>query len=128
VVEALINLGQPQEEIDLEEIISAPGFASLEEAVRQAQENNQNILTLSSIITQAQAIADYIANPPSPTPAPTPTPIDIAAIPGVTVPAVGATPVITITATAPHSKGRIYLNRCGGKLLYRSWSNSNKSY
>jgi predicted outer membrane repeat protein len=74
VIEALINLGQPQEEIDLEEIISAPGFASLEEAVRQAQSNNQDILTLSSIITQAQAIADYIVNPPSPTPAPTPAP------------------------------------------------------
>ena len=74
VIETLINLGQLQKEIDLEEIISAPGFASLEEAVRQAQENNQDILILSSIITQAQAIADYIVNPPSPTPAPTPVP------------------------------------------------------
>jgi hypothetical protein len=107
VIEALINLGQPQEEIDLEEIISAPGFALLEEAVRQAQESNQNILTLSSIITQAQAIADYIVNPPSPTPAPTPVPtptqIDIAAIPGVTVPETGATPVTTITETAQYT-------------------------
>jgi len=67
VIEALINLGQPQEEIDLEEIISAPGFASLEDIVRQAQENNQDILILSSIITQAEAIADYIINPPGPT-------------------------------------------------------------
>jgi hypothetical protein len=74
VIEALINLGQPQEEIDLEEIISVSGFASLEEAVRQAQSNNQDILILSSIITQAQAIADYIVNPPSPTPSPTPVP------------------------------------------------------
>ena len=103
VIEALINLGQLQEEIDLEEIISSPGFASLEEAVRQAQENNQDILTLSSIITQAQAIADYIVNPPSPTPAPAPTPINIAAIPGVTVPETGATPVTTITATAQYT-------------------------
>jgi hypothetical protein len=103
VIEALINLGQPQEEIDLEEIISAPGFASLEEAVRQAQENNQDILTLSSSITQAQAIADYIVNPPSPTPAPAPTPIDIAAIPGVTVPETGVTPVTTITETAQYT-------------------------
>jgi len=105
VIEALINLGQPQEEIDLEEIISAPGFASLEEAVRQAQESNQDIMALSSIITQAQAIADYILNPPSPTPAPTPapTPIDIAVIPGVTAPVTGATPVTTITATAQYT-------------------------
>ena len=74
VIEALINLGQLQEEIDLEEIISAPGFAQLEEDIRQAQSSNQDILTLSSIITQAQAIADYLVNPPSPTPAPTPVP------------------------------------------------------
>jgi hypothetical protein len=96
-------LGQPREEIDLEEIISAPGFASLEEAVRQAQSNNQDILTLSSIIAQAQAIADYIVNPPSPTPAPAPTPINIAAIPGVTVSETGATPVTTITETAQYT-------------------------
>jgi len=74
VIEALINLGQLQEEIDLEEIISAPGFSQLEEAVRQAQENNQDIMTLSSIITQAQSIADYIVNPPSTTPSPPPVP------------------------------------------------------
>ena len=75
VIEALINLGQLQEEINLEEIISAPGFAQLEEAIRQAQSNNQDILTLSSIITQAQAIADYMVNPPpAPTPSPTPVP------------------------------------------------------
>jgi pyruvoyl-dependent arginine decarboxylase (PvlArgDC) len=107
VIEALINLGQPQEEIDLEEIISVPGFASLEEAVRQAQSNNQNILTLSSIITQAEAIADYIINPPSPTPAPTPVPtptqINIAAISGVTVPETGAIPITTITETAQYT-------------------------
>lgn len=75
VIEALINLGQLQEEINLEEIISTPGFAQLEEAIRQAQGNNQDILTLSSIITQTQAIADYIVNPPPPAPAPTPTPL-----------------------------------------------------
>ena len=66
VIEALLNLGQLQEEINLEEIISSLGFASLEEAIRQAQENNQDILTLSSIITQAGAIADSIVNPPTP--------------------------------------------------------------
>jgi len=103
VIEALVNLGPLQEEINLEEIISAPGFATLEEAIRQAQSNNQVILTLSSIITQAQAIADYIVNPPpAPTPCPTPTSINIAAIPGVTAPVTGATPVTTITETAQY--------------------------
>ena len=77
VIEALLNLGQLQEEIDLEEIISAPGFAQLEEAIRQAQGNNQDILTLSSIITQAEAIADYIVNPPAPAPLPSPAPTPI---------------------------------------------------
>lgn len=105
VIEALINLGLLQEEINLEEIISAPGFAQLEEAIRQAQSNNQDILTLSSIITQAQAIADYMVNPP-PVPTPSPTPaavINIAAIPGVTAPVTGATPVTAITETAQYT-------------------------
>ena len=105
VIEALINLGLLQEEIDLEEIISAPGFIPLEAAVRQAQENNQDIITLSSIIAQAEAIADYIFSPPPPVPTPSPTPaavINIAAIPDVTKPATGATPATTITATAQY--------------------------
>jgi hypothetical protein len=77
VIEALINLGQLQEEIDLEAIISASGFAQLEETVRQAQSSHQDILTLSSIITQAEAIADYLLNPPQPAPLPSPEPTPI---------------------------------------------------
>ena len=77
VIEALINLGQLQEEIDLEAIISASGFVKLEETVRQAQNSHQDILTLSSIITQAEAIADNLLNPPQPVPSPPPKPTPI---------------------------------------------------
>ncbi len=73
VVEELVNLGQPQEEIDLDEITSSEGFDELKEEVQQAQEDNQDINT-NSIDTQAEEIADNIANPQTPTPDPTPEP------------------------------------------------------
>lgn len=71
VVEELVNLGQVQEEIDLDEIASSEGFDELKEDVRQAQEDNQDVNTVS-IIPQAEEIADNMVNPPTPAPAPTP--------------------------------------------------------
>ena len=68
VVEELVNLGQPQEEIDLDEITSSDGFDELKEDIQQAQEDNQDINT-DPIIPQAEEIADNIVNPPDPTPA-----------------------------------------------------------
>jgi hypothetical protein len=49
-----------------------------------------------------QAVEDFL-HPPAPSPAPAPSPIDIAAIPGVTAPVTGATPVTTITETAQYT-------------------------
>ena len=71
VVEGLVNLGQVQEEIDLDEITSSDGFDELKEDIQQAQEDNQDINT-DLINTQAEEIADNIVNPPEPTPTPTP--------------------------------------------------------
>lgn len=45
VIEELVNLGQVQEEISLNEITSSDGFDELKEDVRQAQEDNQDINT-----------------------------------------------------------------------------------
>jgi uncharacterized repeat protein (TIGR02543 family) len=77
VVEELVNLGQVQEAIDLDEIASSDGFDELKEDVRQAQEDNQDVNTVS-IIPQAEEIADNIVNPPvpaqAPSSAPTPAP------------------------------------------------------
>lgn len=73
VVEELVNLGQVQEAIDLDEIASSEGFDELKEDVRQAQEDNQDINT-DLIIPQAEEIADNIVNPSTPAPTPTPAP------------------------------------------------------
>ena len=64
VVEELVNLGQVQEEIDLDEITSSDGFDELKEDVQQAQEDNQDINTDNHINAQAEEIADNIVNPP----------------------------------------------------------------
>ena len=73
VVEALMELGQSQEEIDLDEITFSDGFDKLEEDIQHAQGDNQDINTDNSITTQAEEIANNIVNPPTPSPAPTPT-------------------------------------------------------
>src|SRR5680860_806295 len=74
VVEGLFNLGQVQEEIDLDEISSSDGFDELKEDVQQAQEDNQDFTTDNLVNTQAEEIADNIVNPPEPTPTPDPDP------------------------------------------------------
>lgn len=74
VVEELVNLGQVQEEIDLDEICSCDGFDELKEDVQQAQEDNQDINTDNQINTHTEEIADNIVNPPIPTPEPEPEP------------------------------------------------------
>src|SRR5665648_992481 len=73
VVESLVNLGQVQEEIDLDEITSSDGFDELKEDIQQAQEDNQDINT-DLINTQAEEIAVNIVNPPEPEPEPDPDP------------------------------------------------------
>lgn len=60
VIEALVDLGEAQEGIDLEEVISAPGFAQLEEDIKDAQQNAQDVPVLSSLLSQAEAIANYL--------------------------------------------------------------------
>src|SRR5680860_305710 len=74
VVEGLVNLGQVQEEIDLDEITSSDGFDELKEDIQQAQEDNQDFTTDNPINTQTEEIADNIVNPPEPTPIPEPDP------------------------------------------------------
>src|SRR5665648_714303 len=74
VVEGLVNLGQVQEEIDLDEITSSDGFDELKEDIQQAQEDNQDFTTDNLVNTQAEEIADNIVNPPEPTPTPDPDP------------------------------------------------------
>ena len=73
VVEVLIELGQSQENVDLNEITSSDGFDELKENVQQAQQDNQDINTDNQINTQVEEIADNIVNPPTPEPTPTPT-------------------------------------------------------
>jgi len=72
VLEELVNLGLPQQEVDLSEITSSPGFNQLKENIEQKQQNNQDINT-NSINTRVQGIADTIFNNPNSgsTPAPT---------------------------------------------------------
>lgn len=96
VVEELVNLGQVQEEIDLDEITSSDGFDELKEDVQQAQEDNQDINT-DPIISQAEEIADNIANPPTPTPDPTPAPTSPSPAPAPT-PTPAPTPLTAIEA------------------------------
>ncbi|GAG60745.1 unnamed protein product, partial [marine sediment metagenome] len=54
VVEELVNLGQVQEDIDLDEITSSDGFDELKEDIQQAQEDNQDINIDNLIITQLE--------------------------------------------------------------------------
>ena len=89
--------------INLVDIAANPDFddvASIVCSTIQAGEDS----TVSAAVLQA--VEDFL-NPPEPAPSPEPTPspitINIAAIPGVTVPEVGATPVTTITATAQYT-------------------------
>lgn len=76
IVEELVNLGQVQEEIDLDEITSSDGFDELKEEIEQTQEDNQDITTDNQINTQTEEIADNMVNPPTPEPEsePSPTP------------------------------------------------------
>ena len=82
-MEGLVNLGQVQEEIDLDEITSSDGFDELKEGIQQAQEDNQDFTTDNPINTQAEEIADNIVNPPEPEPDPTPTPTPSADLTGL---------------------------------------------
>ena len=98
VVEGLVNLGQVQEEIDLDEITSSDGFDKLKEDIQQAQEDNQDFTTDNTINTQAEEIADNIVNPPEPTPTPDPTPTP--ATPITDIAAITGTPQVGVELTA----------------------------
>jgi uncharacterized repeat protein (TIGR02543 family) len=107
VVEELVNLGQVQEEIGLDEITSSEGFDELKEDIEQAQEDNQDINT-NPIDTQAEEIADNIVNPPTPTPEPDPTPEPTSPSPApaptptplTAIGAITGTPKVGVTLTA----------------------------
>jgi len=101
VVEGLVNLGQVQEEIDLNEITSSDGFDELKEDVQQAQEDNQDFTTDNPVNTQADEIADNIVNPPEPEPTPEPEPEPE---PEPTPPSPPAATLSSIAITTPASK------------------------
>lgn len=67
VVEGMVQAGETQEEIDLEEIANHILFDDLGEYVQQAQNNNQD-LTETTITTTVYKIINNIINPPSSTP------------------------------------------------------------
>ena len=97
VVEGLVNLGQVQEEIDLDEITSSDGFDELKD-IQQAQEDNQDFTTDNPVNTQAEEIADNIVNPPEPEPTPTPTPTPTTPITAIA--AISGTPQVGVELTA----------------------------
>jgi len=99
VVEKLLDEGVDPDDVDLTEIQASDSFTDLVEQVQTVIEEEGNIIEDPDVIAGAGNIADEIINPlvpPSPTP---PAVIDIAAIPGVTAPVTGETPVTTITET-----------------------------
>jgi parallel beta-helix repeat protein len=106
VVEVLIAGGANQSGINLEEIESDDNFSDLVERITAVLEEGGDVTTDSDIAD----IVNNIVNPPAPpspsTPSPTPKPdttVTIAAIPGVTAPIVGDTPVTVITETAQYT-------------------------
>jgi hypothetical protein len=106
LLEALIASGENPSDIDLQEIKSDNGFLALVSQVTSVLEEGGDVKEDPDI---AEMIEDIInppvppsPSPPSPTPKPDTT-ISIAAIPGVTAPIAGETPVTAITETAQYT-------------------------
>jgi len=99
IAQAMMDAGDNPADIDCDAIIADPNFGDVSSMVCSTIKAGQDP-TVSAAIEQA--IEDFL-NPPAPAPYTAPTTIDIKAIPGVTAPVTGATPVGTITATAQYT-------------------------
>jgi len=97
IAQALMDAGDNPSDIDCEAIIADPNFSDVSSIVCSIIQAGGDPTTSAAVL---QAVEDFL-NPPEPTPSPTT--INISAIPGVTVPEVGATPVTTITATTQYT-------------------------
>jgi len=103
IAQMMMDAGDNLSDIDGDAIIADPNFDDVSSIVCSTIQAGEDPTVSAAVL---QAVEDFL-NPPEPAPAPEPTPspttINISAIPGVTVPEVGATPVTTITATAQYT-------------------------